>query len=117
MNRKQRRALESPRSKGKGRELVEALVKAEKAVASVDSSKLDQLPMVIQSLKDQTVRAARLADAMADDYEALLIEVEVNREFLRQLLPSLEAEERDVRSLVLEKRKQAKENPDPEKRS
>lgn len=83
MNRQQRRAAVA---KGKGLELQRALQQAEVAVRTLNQSNLEQLPVVIAQLKEQTARAARLADALADDYETLCLEQAVLKELFHEIL-------------------------------
>ncbi len=83
MNRKQRRLAAS--SKGKGNDLRKAMAQAQVTMEAVTAANLDQLPKVIEDLKGQTQRASLLADALADDYEALQERLEDHHGLLENL--------------------------------
>lgn len=53
-----------------GKDLQKAMGDVQTALSRVNS--LQEIPEVIEGLKEQTKRAALLADAMAEDYETLL---------------------------------------------
>ena len=48
-------------------------------------SVMGDVPKVIQELKEQTERISQLADALTDDYQTLLAELEMQREVALQL--------------------------------
>lgn len=63
-----------------GKNLQKAMGDVQTALSRVDS--LQEIPEVIDGLKEQTKRASLLADAMADDYETLLKRIENIEVFL-----------------------------------
>jgi hypothetical protein len=66
--------------RGHGSRVRAALVQAQHAVASLQGVGLERLPEAIRDLEAQTTRAVQLADALAEDYETLLEELEIQRE-------------------------------------
>jgi hypothetical protein len=66
--------------RGQGSRVRAALVQAQHAVAGLQGMGLDRLPEALRELEAQTTRVVQLADALAEDYETLLEELEVQRE-------------------------------------
>lgn len=61
------------------------LTQTQQALSSLQGAGLDQVPVVIQQVQEQTKRASALAEALADDYETVLGEVEIQREVTLRL--------------------------------
>lgn len=66
--------------RNRGSHAREALAQARQAVANLQGVGLDRLPAALRELEAQTARAAQLADALAEDYETLAEELEIQRE-------------------------------------
>lgn len=102
-NRKQRRALEA--TKGKKPELQEILAR----LAAVDFQEIAEASKVINEVHALAGRASQLADALVEDHETLLVEMDVNRELLKEILgPVFKDSIADARDRVLLARAAAK---------
>jgi hypothetical protein len=96
--------------------MVQAMRQAEVALQTINKSNLDKLPEVLATLETQTIRAARLADALADDYETLCVEQEVLREVFHEILgPNYEASMQAAQERVRRRREAASKQPEDEK--
>jgi hypothetical protein len=71
--------------RGQGSRVRAVLAQTQQALSSLQGARLDRLPEAIKQLEEQTKRAAQLADALADDYESLAEELEIQREVTLRL--------------------------------
>lgn len=95
--------MESP--KGKKPDLQEVLVK----LSTIDFQEISEASKVINEVHELAGRAAQLADALVEDHETLLVEVDVNRELLKEILgPVFKDSVVDARERVLLARAAAK---------
>ena len=90
----------------------QAVAGVEKALQALQGADLDKLPEVVGSLKKQTDRVSEMADALADDNEFLLMELNVQRDTFLAVLERLttwfsqgeKVQTSDVRALEEEQR-------------
>lgn len=104
--------------RGQGSRVRAVLVQTQQALSSLQGAKLEHLPQLMQELEEQTKRASRLADALADDYESLAEELEIQREVTLRLCAAVAETpadsffrqwrevERQARERVIEEREQ-----------
>lgn len=83
-------------------------------LSQVDFGQIEAASKVINEVQEDVARASKLADALVEDHETLLVEVDVNRELLKEILgPVFDDAVVDARERVLRARALAK-NKNPE---
>lgn len=100
------------------------LAQTQQALSSLQGARLDQVPAVVQQLQEQTQRVTALADALADDYETLLAELEIQRDVTVRLFSVAETDpemtldqwrelENKARVHIIEERERKKDAESP----
>src|SRR5690606_28115138 len=78
-------------------------------LSSIDFGDIEAASKVINEVHELSGRAAQLAEALVEDHETLLVEMDINRELLKEILgPVFEESIVDARERVLQDRAAAK---------